>query len=292
MTSSSMVWVNGDLSAAEHARIDPRDRGFTLGDGLFETIRVGSGTVPWIDQHLARLRMGATAIALFMPWDDVQFGRAIADTIRANGLTDGVVRLTISRGVPLKRGLLPGSEPTPTMVITAQSFAGYPGILYDHGMRAMTSRIVRNERSPLTNVKTLSALDQVMARHEAAACGVDEALMCNTSGHLACASAANLFLVVTGTLVTPDTSSGALAGTTRHRVVMELAPLLGLTVTLRMVTVDELFIADEAFLTSTLVGVMPLTFVDGRPIGRGRPGPLTMAMAATLEDSWGLTLTT
>ncbi len=281
-----LLWVNGRLAPTCEARLDPRDRGFTLGDGLFETMRAGGGTVPWLDSHLTRLRAGAATIGLPVPWGDDALTRAVTQTLAANRLVDGVVRLTASRGVPAGRGLLPEPQPLPSLVIHAQPFAGYPTELYARGIRVITSRVTRNEHSPLARVKVISALDNVLARREAAARGVDEALLRNTAGHLACASAANLFLVLDRRLVTPCIASGSLPGTTRQFVLAELAPQIGLAVEARVVSPDELPRASEAFLTSALLGVMPLTSVDGRPIGKGVPGPLTAHLRAALADLW------
>ncbi|MEA2514919.1 MAG: branched-chain amino acid aminotransferase [Thermomicrobiales bacterium] len=286
MSAEPLLWVNGHLVPAREARVDPRDRGFTLGDGLFETMRVVTGAVPWLDQHLTRLRGGTTLMALPLPWSGDQLARAIRETLDANGIGDGVVRLTISRGVPTRRGLLPDPEATPSVVVHAEPFAGYPAALYARGMRAITSRVVRNDRSPLANVKTISALDSVMARREASARGADEAIMRNTAGCLACASAANVFLVTRDTLVTPNDASGILPGTARQRVLGHLASQLALSAIARTVTPDELIAADEAFLTSALLGVMPLTEVDGLPIGTGVPGPITVALGQVMVESW------
>lgn len=286
MSSDPVLWVNGRLTPSCEARLDPRDRGFTLGDGLFETMRVVAGAVPWLRQHLARLRTGAAVIALTLPWTDTELDQAIMQTLDANCLRDGVARLTVSRGVPTQRGLLPELEPTPSLVIHAQPFAGYPPALYAWGMHAISSRVVRNERSPLASVKTLSALDTVLARHEAAMRGADEAIMRNSADCLACASAANLFLVAGRTLVTPSVASGVIPGTARQRVLGTLAPQLGLAVIERTVVPGELRAANEAFLTSALLGVMPLTSVDGDPIGKGVPGPLTMALRTAMVESW------
>jgi branched-subunit amino acid aminotransferase/4-amino-4-deoxychorismate lyase len=171
----------------------------------------------------------------------------------------------------------------PSLVVDAQPFAGYPAELYLRGLRAVTSRIPRNERSPLARIKALSYLDNVLARREAEASGVDEALMLNTAGHLACASAANLFLLRGETLLTPDPESGVLPGTVRGLVLARLASQMGLTAVERPVRPEELAAADEAFLTSALLGVMPLTEVDGLPVGTGDPGPVSSGLRVGLE---------
>ena len=282
---AKLLWVNDGLVPVEKAALDPRDRGFTLGDGLFETIRVRDGRPLLLDLHLARVRAGAGRIGLSRIPDDETLSGAIHETLEANGLSDAAVRLTISRGVPANRGLSSKPEPAPSLVVHAQPFAGYPAELYSRGMRAVISSIPRNEHSPLARIKALSYLDNVLARREADARGVDEALMLNTAGYLACASAANLFLARGESLLTPDPESGVLPGTIRGLVLAELAPRMGLTAVERQVRTEELATADEAFLTSALLGVMPLTEVDGLPVGTGEPGPISSGLRAELEEA-------
>lgn len=283
---AGMLWVDGDLVPAGEARVDPRDRGYALGDGLFETMRAREGRLPWLECHLARLRAGAEVIGLSGIPDDGVLAGAIYETLEANGLSEAAVRLTVSRGVPARRGLLPEQGQGPTLVIGVQTFVGYPPSLYARGARAITSSIPRNERSPLARIKALSYLENVLARREADAHGADEALLLNTAGYLVCASAANLFLALDDTLLTPDLASGALPGTVRELVLDELAPRMGLTVAERAVRPEELAAADEAFLTSALLGVMPLTGVNGSPVGAGEPGAVSSGLRAELEKAW------
>jgi branched-chain amino acid aminotransferase len=279
------LWVNGRLVSPSEAGLDPRDRGFTLGDGLFETMRARGGAVQWLKRHLARLRAGAATIELPLLWTDSELTDAIACTLTANALQEAAVRLTVSRGVPATRGLRLHPDPAPSLVIHAEQFLGYPAELYARGMHSVITRIRRNEHSPLAKVKALSYLDNVLARHEAAEKGADEALLLNTADHLACASAANFFLIFGDTLVTPPLSAGALPGTVRGIVLTELASRLKLAVRERPVTPEELPRTSEAFLTSVLLGVMPLTAIDGRLVGTGVPGPLTLKLGAALKGA-------
>jgi branched-chain amino acid aminotransferase len=276
--------VNGALIPAGQAQIDARDRGFTLGDGLFETVRIYRGHPLGLDRHIARLRRGTAFLAINLLWEDRDLDNAIAAVLGANGLTEAALRLTLSRGVPETRDLLPGPAAMPTLVIDVQPFTGYPAALYSRGIVAVTSRIPRNERSPLSRLKTLSYLDQVLARREAATVSADEALMRNMAGELVCASAANLFLVVGDHLVTPPIEAGALPGTTRELLLQQLAPDAGIEFIERPIQSEELLLASEAFLTSSLLGVMPLTRVDDRPIGGGSPGPRTRLLQRLLRE--------
>jgi branched-chain amino acid aminotransferase len=287
VSKARLLWVNGELLPVGEAALDPRDRGFTLGDGLFETMRVRGGAVLRIERHLSRLRAGAAVLGLSPLPEDEDLTDAITKTLAANGLTEAVVRLTISRGVPKRRGLLPEPEPRPSLVVHAEPFAGYAAELYDRGVRAVISGIPRNEHSPLARVKALNYLDNVLARREAEARGADDALLLNTAGDLACASAANLFLLLDAALVTPSVTSGALPGTLRELVVTELARRAELEVVERAVRPEELHAADEAFLTNTLLGVMPLTKLDGLSVGTGAPGPVSLNLGAELARLMG-----
>jgi branched-chain amino acid aminotransferase len=279
VSKARLLWVNGKLLPVGEAVLDPLDRGFTLGDGLFETMRVKGGTVLRLERHLSRLRTGAAVLGLPPLPEDEDMTGAIARTLAANGLTDAAVRLTISRGIPKHRGLLPEPESSPTLVAHIKPFTGYPAELYDRGVRAVISGIRRNEHSPLARVKSLNYLDNVLARYEAETRGADDALLLNTAGDLACASAANLFLLLDGTLVTPSVTSGALPGTVRELLTAELAPRVGLEVVERTVRPQELRAAEEAFLTNALMGIVPLIEVDAMPIGTGEPGPVYTILA-------------
>ena len=278
MSKARLLWVNGKLLPVGQAALDPRDRGFTLGDGLFETMRARGGAVLRIERHLSRLRAGAAVLGLSPLPKDEELAEAIARTLAANELAEAAVRLTVSRGVPERRGLLPEPEPRPSVVVHAEPFAGYPDELYARGVRAVISGIPRNERSPLSRIKSLNYLENVLARREAEARGADDALLLNTAGDLACASAANLFLLLDATLVTPSVTSGALPGTVRELLTAELAPRVGLEVVERTVRPQELRAAEEAFLTNALMGIVPLIEVDAMPIGTGEPGPVSTVL--------------
>lgn len=284
MSQEPQLWVNGKLIPAGRAHIDARDRGLTLGDGLFETVRVHRGYPLGLDRHFARLRRGLGFLAINLPWEDRELADAIEATLDANGLTSAAIRLTVSRGVPETRGLLPDPDASPSLVIDAQPFSGYPAELYSRGIAAVTSRIPRNERSPLTGLKTLSYLDQVLVRWEAAVLGADDALMLNTAGELTCASAANLFLVIGEHLVTPPIEAGALPGTTRELILRRLALEAGIEVIEQCLQPQALLVSSEAFLTSALLGVAPLTRVDRHPVGDGLPGTRTRQLQTALNE--------
>jgi branched-chain amino acid aminotransferase len=269
---SRTLWVNDRLTAAP--AIDPRDRGFTLGDGLFETVRALGGRLPLLPLHLGRLRASAAVIDLPLPWTDAFLASAVASVLSTNALADAAVRLSVSRGVPSRRGLLPDPQPVPTLIIDAEPFSGYPDPLYERGAAVVTSGMRRDERSPLASVKSLSRLEQVLVRQAAARAGADEAIVLNTAGRIAGASAANVFAVGDGRLLTPALEEGALPGIVRGLVLDEIGEAAGLIVVQGELTRDELLRADAAFLTSALLGSLRISSLDGQPVGQA-----TSAMA-------------
>ena len=182
-----------------------------------------------------------------------ELSRAVEEVLEANGLTGALVRITVSRGAPAERGLMPPANARPTVAINATPFEGSTGERYALGIGAIISRIRRNESSPLSRIKSCCYLDSVLARLEAKERGAEEALFLNTNGDLACGASSNLFLAVDSVLVTPPVESGVLPGITR-RVVLELAGRLDLPHEERRVTAEELHRAEEAFVTNTALG--------------------------------------
>jgi len=252
------------MVAASKARVDFVDRGLTLGDGLFETIAVRDGRAARLNAHLIRLRDGADIIGLNVPLGDQELSAALQDVIDANGISEGILRLTLTRG-PAPRGLLPPVPAQPSLLIT--------GAAQDETMAKGVNAVIatvtrRNEHSPLSGIKTIGFLDEILAAREAALRGADEALLLNSSGNLAEATVANLFLVIDGGTVTPPVIDGALPGVMRAEVIKVLAAAE------RTLKPADLAIASEAFLTNSL-GIKPLIMVDGAPIGDGKSGPVT-----------------
>ena len=258
-----LIHLNGALVSAAEARVDPADRGLALGDGLFETIRARDGRLLRLAAHCARLRAGADVLDLPVPVSDEALGDALEETLKANAITDGVLRLTLTRG-PGPRGLLPPPRPRPTLLITAAAAEASP-LTPVRAVIATTTR--RNEHSPLSRCKCINYLDNILARLEAAKRGADDALLLNTAGRLAGTTVANLFLVIDGALVTPPVADGALPGVMRGEV------LAAAGVGERSLKPEDLARASEAFVTNCL-GIRPVVSVDGAPIGDGRPGPV------------------
>jgi branched-chain amino acid aminotransferase len=253
------VWLNGVLCDGREARIDPADRGFTLGDGLFETLAVRDGKILRLRKHLRRLGRGCDLIRLPPPPDTL--ASAIAAVLAANALQDAAVRITYTRGVGA-RGLPIPDTCQPTLLVTAAPLpAPRPPA---HCIVSTVTR--RNEHSPLSRIKSTNYLDNVLARDEAQRRGAADALLLNTAGSMAEATAANLFIVKNGLVVTPPLADGALEGIMREELIA-ITGAIECSLHLR-----DVLSADEVFLSNSL-GLQPVIAVDGSTVGSGEPGP-------------------
>ena len=273
-----IVCVNGALVPRQEARISPFDRGFLFGYGLFETMRSYGGCVFRLDRHLARLTRSAEKLGLASELDTYELEQSIYQTLKANKLANARIRLTVSagEGEMTPDPLVPKE---PTVLIMAKSYAPYPKRKYEEGFKAVVSSIRLNSQSPLSRTKSTNYLNNILARREASAAAVDEALMLNERGFVAEGSTSNIFLVAAGKLITPSEESGILPGITREAV-LELARALGIEAVEGEIPLADLLRAEEAFLTSSVREVLPITSIDGKPVGRGRPGPVTKRLMA------------
>jgi branched-subunit amino acid aminotransferase/4-amino-4-deoxychorismate lyase len=288
------IWLDGRLVPAAGPHISVSDRGFQLGDGVFETARARRGVVIELAEHLRRLHESADATALPLPEDDAHLTAGIAALLEAEGLAgtgadgsepgDAAIRITASRGPLERRGLLPpGWESvTATLVIQAWPYAPPPERLLEDGARAIVSEVRRDPSSPLAGIKSTSRADYVHAKLEAERAGVDDALFLTLDGAVSESTTANVFAVVAGRLVTPPTDAAILAGTTRTWLLAHAAEC-GLEAIERRLALDELVAADEAFLTSSVAGLVPLVALAGRTIGTGRPGPWSIGLREARE---------
>ena len=271
-----MVWINGRPFDARAVGLSPLDRGFTLADGLFETMRTYDGVVFRIGPHLARLTAGARRLSLALPDDMERQLLAALQAARDAGWLDTSVRLSVSRG-PGAAGVAPPRHPEPTVVIAIAPLPVFPPAMYSDGLTASIASGRRNERAMTTGLKTLAYTDSIAALAEAHRVGADDALFLDTEGHLCEATSSNIFLCTSDRLVTPGVSCGVLPGITRAAV-LELARGMGIAAEERVVSTDELASADEAFLTSSVREIVPLVRVNGTPIGRGVPGPMVIRL--------------
>jgi branched-chain amino acid aminotransferase len=269
-----MIWVNGSPYPFEGPHVSARDRGVTLADGVFETMRARSGTIFQLNRHLARLGHGLATLSIPEP---TAVRSWILDAVSATR-GDASVRVTVTRGVG-GGGLVPTPDADPTVIVIVNELPRFPRRIYEEGLSAHVASGRRNQHAMTNGLKTLAYTDAIMALLEARRAGADEALFLDTDGHCSEATASNLFIWTGDVLMTPPVSCGALPGITRA-VVLDLAAALGVKTEVDTCELDTLGTAAEAFLTSSLRGLAPLVRIGGRPIGRGSPGTLTRQLSA------------
>lgn len=274
-----LVYLDGRIVDASQARVSVFDRGFLFGDGVFESLRALDGRIFRLDRHLARLQQSASLIELTLPLSAEAYRAAIDQLLRANDLRDARLRLTVTRG-PGRPGDYVATTGPPTTVITASSFRAVEAALYERGVLVVTSSRCAIAAAAIDPaIKSISRLASVLARREASRAGAFEALMLNADGCLTEGTASNLFLVLDGALSTPAMEEGGLPGVTREAVI-ELAAVVGLQAVEGRLPAARLAEAEEAFLTNTSWGVLPIAAIDGRPVGSGTAGPVGRRLLA------------
>lgn len=281
------VWIDGRLEAADALHLSAFDRGFQLGDGIFETLRATAGHPTELDEHLARLRGSAAGLDIELPASlEADIAVGIAALLAAERLDgpagDASIRITVSRGTVAARGLLPAVDARATIVIQAWPVTPPAAGHIERGLHLVASAVRRDPANPLAALKTTSRADFVYARLEARRAGADDALFLTINGHLSEATSANVFLVRGTELATPSLDCAILPGTTRTWI-LHWAAEVGLTAAEGRLSPAELARADEAFLCSSVAGILPVTAFEGTPIGSGRPGPWTTRARAGRE---------
>lgn len=261
------VWKNGHIIVAAGA-IDADERGVLLGDGIFETLAVLDGRPLRLAAHVARLQVGASVLGIPLTADALMLEIAVRAVAEIESVHEGSARITLLRG-PAPRGVLPPLTPRPTLLVTAAT--GPLGNATPLTAIVATSTR-RNERSPLAGIKSTNYLDAILARAEAAQAGADEAILLNTRDAVAEATAANVFCVIDGEIVTPPCSDGALPGIMRAMV------MAAETVVERTLGVAELHRAQEIFLTSSL-SIRSVVRLDGVAVGSGVAGPVAARLS-------------
>jgi branched-chain amino acid aminotransferase len=282
MTNELQVYVDGEFYPKSQAKISVYDHGFLYGDGVFEGIREYNGVVFKLKEHVDRLYRSAHAIMLQIPLTKEEMVKAVVETLRKNKMKDAYIRLIVSRGVG-DLGLDPRKCPNPTIIIITDTINIKAGNAKETGVTTMFSWVRRNPVDATTHeIKSLNYLNSILAKIEANACGVDEAICLESNGYIAEGVGENVFIVKNGEILSPPTSTGALAGITAD-VVVELAAKLGLKLTVTNLTPFMLFTADEAFFTGTAMEMVPIREVNKRPIGNGKPGPVTKKLMAEFQ---------
>lgn len=275
------VYLNDRFVPEQEAVVSVYDRGFLYGDGVFETLRAYQGKIFKAREHVSRLFQSVKAVSLMIPTtpDDIQ--KILNQTLEANRLKDARLRITISRGTD-EIGLEPKASSSPTIVVIAKAFSGHLEILYEKGVDVA---VVKTRKTPAASldprIKSLNYLNHLLAKMESQKMGVFEGILLNQDGYLCEGTVSNLFLVKQGHLLTPASSCGILEGITRQTV-LEVAQKAGIPVKEGFFRPDEIFGADECFLTNTTMELMPVVRISGLatlqeayPIGDGRVGPTT-----------------
>lgn len=277
MPEELLVWLNGELVPKSQAKVSVFDHGFLYGDGVFEGIRAYNGRVFMLDEHLDRLYESAKSIWLTIPMTKEEMKDVILKTLKANGLKDAYIRVVVSRGEG-DLGLDPRKCSKPNVVVITDKIELFPEEFYERGIEMVTVSVRRNSPQALNpNIKSLNYLNNILAKIEAINAGKLEGLMLTIDGYVAEGTGENIFIVKKGVILTPPAHMGILKGITR-RVVINLACESGIPVREEVLTLHDVYTADECFITGTAAEIMPVVKLDGRTIGDGVPGPITKAL--------------
>jgi branched-chain amino acid aminotransferase len=274
------IYINGKYFDKPDAKISVYDHGLLYGDGVFEGIRIYSGKAFKLREHVTRLFESARSIKLEIPISQEAMTKAINDTIAINNKIDGYIRPIVTRGAG-SLGLDPRKCGDPQVIIIVDEISLYPPELYDSGMEIATVSTIRNHPNAVNpRIKSLNYLNNILAKIEGIQAGCLESLMLNHKGEIAECSGDNIFLLKHGVLRTPPIDAGILEGITRNTVI-ELATKANITVEEVALTRHDVFVADECFLTGSAAEIISVTKCDGRPIGNGKPGPITKQLRET-----------
>lgn len=293
MKDDTKVYVDGRLVDAGSAGVSVFDHGLLYGDGVFEGIRVYDGRPFALEEHLDRLTGSAKAISLTLPLERDGLRDVVSKMCRVNEITNGYVRLVVTRGKG-DLGVDPAKCERATLICIADNIALFPKSFYETGISAITASQRRARPDMLDpKIKSLNYLPNILAKIEANRAGVQEAIMLNERGEVAECTGDNIFAVLGGNVVTPPASAGILMGITRG-VIIDLLRRNEVPVVERPVTLHDIYHADECFVTGTAAEVCALVRVDGRKIGTGKPGSITKqainyfwAYVAQQEDKGG-----
>lgn len=279
------VYINGKFYDKQEAKISVFDHGFLYGDGVFEGIRAYNRLVFKLKEHIDRLFKSARSIMLDIPLSKDGLIKEVVRTLKMNNLKDAYIRLIVSRGEG-DLGLDPRKcKGRQSVVIITDRITLYPDKLYKEGMEIITVATSRNAHEALNpQIKSLNYLNNIMAKIEATNSGCEEALMLNDSGYVAECTGDNIFIVSNNELYTPAENVGALRGITRDTV-LEIASRMKIPCHEDVFTRHELFVSDECFLTGTAAEIIPVVKVDGRSIGSGKPGKVTLSLTKKFKEA-------
>ncbi len=277
------IWMDGKLMPTADARVSVFSHGLLYGDGVFEGIRVYHGRIFECQAHMKRFVESLKAIRLEIPWTADDIVKAMNATMQANHIENGYIRLCALRGVGTL-GIHPFRTMGATVFIIADAIQMYDAEMYEKGMKVITASTIRNHPNALSpRIKSLNYLNNILAKLEAIDAGCLEAVMLNHEGYVAECTGDNLFIVRNGRLQTPAPHCGLLEGITRG-LILRLARKRNIPTDETTLTRQDLYFAEEAFITGTGAEVCPITEIDKRPVGDGRPGPITQQLMADFRD--------
>lgn len=276
------VYINGKYFDKLDAKVSVYDHGLLYGDGVFEGIRIYDGKIFRLKEHVHRLFESARAIKLEIPMTREQMMEAIQSTVNLNNKKNGYIRPLVTRGVGYL-GLDPRKTSDPQVIIIVDDISLYPPELYENGMDIATVSTIRNHPAALSpRIKSLNYLNNILAKIEGIQAGCQECLMLNHKGEIAECTGDNIFVVKDGVLKTPSIDAGILEGITRNAVI-QLAGEAKIPVKELALTRHDVFVADECFLTGTAAEIIPVVRCDARPIGTGKPGPITRQLREAFQ---------
>ncbi|KAF6617916.1 branched-chain amino acid aminotransferase [Paenibacillus jamilae] len=273
------IYLDGRHVTKENAKVSVYDHGFLYGDGIFEGIRIYNGNIFKCKEHLERLYDSAKSIQLNIPLSPDEMLEAMAETIRLNEMRNGYIRLVVSRGAG-NLGLDPLRCAKASVIIIVEQLAIYPEEAYLTGLKTISVSQRRNIPDALNpKIKSLNYLNNILVKIQSNYAGVGEAIMLNSQGYVTEGSADNIFIVKNGVLYTPPCYLGALEGITRNAII-DLCAKLGYSLKEQPFTLHDVYVADEVFFTGTAAEVIAAYEVDGRTIGSGVAGPVTLELLA------------
>jgi branched-chain amino acid aminotransferase group I len=281
MVMARIVYYNGDFLPADKVAISPFNRGLLYGDGVFETLRAYGGRVFRLERHLKRMHEGLQVLRIVPDWEVHVIEQSINELIKLNNLSDTALRISVFRG----DGEGPDSSDglRASILISAKPLNKYRAQDYETGFSAHLVSMRRSSYSPLSRIKSLNYLDNILARLEAREHNAQEALLLNTLGWVAEGATSNVFIIKDKKLITPPADAGILPGITRAAV-LEIAGNLDIKTQEKTFSPEELLRADESFLTNSLMEIMPLVMLNERKIGSGRPGSLTELLRQSYRE--------
>lgn len=271
------IYLDGEFVTKDKAVVSVYDHGFLYGDGIFEGIRIYNGNIFKCKEHLDRLYDSAKSIMLNIPLSYAEMQEALIETLRRNNMRDGYIRLVVSRGVG-NLGLDPNRSIKSSVIIIAEQLALYSEEAYQNGLTTVSVSTRRNIPDALNpKIKSLNYLNNILVKIQSNLAGAGEAIMMNAQGYVTEGSGDNIFIIKNGTLYTPPCYLGALEGITRQAII-EICEEKGYKLKEVPFTLHDVYVADEVFLTGTAAEVIAVREVDGRIIGQGSAGPITLKL--------------